>query len=213
MTTAPFSQTLRERTWNTHNATEGATFMSDLMSGKGTRDDYVALVAQHYFMYEALERVEQRFAAHSEAAQIITARLTRLPLLEADLEYLIGSDWRTSISPTPATERYVARINALDWAGGFIAHHYTRYLGDLSGGQHIYKVMQRRFDLGLDGVRFYLFDDIADPNEFKNEYRAVLDGFGWAEDEAERVVDEVVAAYRLNEAVFHDLSAAKAALV
>ncbi|HRQ00540.1 MAG TPA: biliverdin-producing heme oxygenase, partial [Terrimesophilobacter sp.] len=57
MTTAPFSQALRERTWNTHNDTEGATFMSDLMRGAGTRDDYIALVAQHYFMYEALERV------------------------------------------------------------------------------------------------------------------------------------------------------------
>lgn len=213
MTTAPFSQTLRERTWNTHNSTESATFMSDLMSGKGTRDDYTALVAQHYFMYEALERVEQRFTADPEASRVITARLTRLPHLEADLEFLMGADWRSEISPTPATERYVARIEAADWAGAFIAHHYTRYLGDLSGGQHIYKVMQRRFDLGIDGVRFYLFDDIADPAEFKNEYRAALDGFGWSEADAELVIDEVVAAYQLNEDVFHDLSAAKAELV
>lgn len=213
MTTVPFSQTLRERTWNTHNATEGAAFMSDLMSGKGTRDDYIALVAQHYFMYEALERVEQRFTGHPEASRVITPRLTRLPHLEADLEHLLGPDWRSEISPTPANERYVARIEALDWAGGFIAHHYTRYLGDLSGGQHIYKVMQRRFDLGIDGVRFYLFDDIPDPIEFKNEYRAALDGFDWSPVDAERVIDEVVAAYQLNEEVFHDLSAAKAALV
>src|SRR5690606_3767755 len=195
MTTVPFSQSLRERTWNTHNDTESATFMADLMSGKGTRDDYVALVAQHYFMYEALERGERRFAAHPEASQIITARLTRLPHVEADLEYLVGPNWRSEISPTPATQRYVARIEGLDWAGGFIAHHYTRYLGDLSGGQHIYKVIQRRFDLGTDGVRFYLFDDIADPAEFKNQYRAALDGFAWGEADAERIIHEVIAAY------------------
>ena len=30
-------------------------FMQNLMTGKGTRDDYIALVAQHYFIYEALE--------------------------------------------------------------------------------------------------------------------------------------------------------------
>ncbi|HRN28609.1 MAG TPA: biliverdin-producing heme oxygenase [Terrimesophilobacter sp.] len=213
MTTAPFSQALRERTWNTHNDTEGATFMSDLMRGAGTRDDYIALVAQHYFMYEALERVEQRFRDHPETVGIITSRLTRLPHVAADLEYLIGADWRTEISPTPATERYVARIENLDWAGGFIAHHYTRYLGDLSGGQHIYKVMQRRFDLGTDGVRFYLFDDIADPTEFKNDYRAALDAITWTPDETERVINEVIAAYELNTEVFRDLSAAKAALV
>src|SRR5690606_36152967 len=98
-----------------------------------------------------------------------------------DLEHLVGANWRDEISALPATERYVAQIEGLDpeWGGGFIAHHYTRYLGDLSGGQHIYKVMQRRFGLGDDGIAFYLFAEIADPAEFKNEYRAALDGFSW----------------------------------
>lgn len=214
MSSTPFSQTLRERTWNTHSDTEGATFMSDLMSGKGTLDDYIALVVQHYFIYEALERVEQRYLDNAEASQVITARLTRIPSLEADLEHLIGPNWRDEIRPVPATERYVARIEGLDpaWGGGFIAHHYTRYLGDLSGGQHIYKVMQRRFGLGEDGVKFYLFDEIADPAEFKNEYRTALDGFGWDEAAADRVIDEVIAAYSVNTDVFRDLSAAKAAV-
>ena len=49
MTVIPFSQALRERTWGSHGDSEGATFMSDLMQGKGTRDDYIAMVAQHYF--------------------------------------------------------------------------------------------------------------------------------------------------------------------
>ena len=51
----PFSQALRERTWSGHGDSEGAGFMTDLMSGKGSKDDYIALVAQHYFIYEALE--------------------------------------------------------------------------------------------------------------------------------------------------------------
>ncbi len=56
MTVVPFSQALRERTWTGHGDSEGASFMRDLMEGRGTRDDYIALVAQHYFIYEALER-------------------------------------------------------------------------------------------------------------------------------------------------------------
>lgn len=212
MSSTPFSQTLRERTWNTHSDTEGATFMSDLMSGKGTLDDYIALVVQHYFIYEALERVEQRYLDHAEASQVITARLSRIPNLVADLEHLIGPHWRDEIEAVPATATYVARIENLDpaWGGGFIAHHYTRYLGDLSGGQHIYKVMQRRFGLSDDGIKFYIFDDITDPTEFKNEYRAALDSFGWSATESDRVIDEVIAAYTLNTEVFRDLSAAKA---
>ena len=50
-----FSTALRERSRTAHSGSEGAGFMSDLMRGKGTRDDYVALVAQHWFIYEALE--------------------------------------------------------------------------------------------------------------------------------------------------------------
>ena len=35
----PFSTALRERSRNAHSGSEHAGFMSDLMRGKGTRDD------------------------------------------------------------------------------------------------------------------------------------------------------------------------------
>lgn len=187
--------------------------MHDLMSGKGSRDDYVALVAQHYFMYEALEAVADAMADDAIAAPFITPQLTRLPALVADLEFLLGPDWLEFASPLPSTTRYVERIHGVSgWAGGFIAHHYTRYLGDLSGGQHIYKVMQKRFGFDTNGVGFYLFDQIADPKEFKDTYRERLDAVAWDDTERERVIDEVVTAYRLNTDVFQDLSAAKLAV-
>jgi heme oxygenase len=212
VTVIPFSHALRERTWTSHGDTEGATFMHDLMSGKGTRDDYVALVVQHYFIYEALEAVADTMAGDEVAGRFITPHLTRMPALEADLEFLLGKDWRMVSAPLPSTSRYVDRINAVSgWAGGFIAHHYTRYLGDLSGGQHIYKVMQKRFGFDTNGIGFYLFDQIADPKDFKNTYREQLDAVAWDEAERERVIDEVLEAYRLNTEVFQDLSAAKAA--
>jgi len=188
--------------------------MSDLMSGNGTRVDYVALVAQHYFIYAALEGAADRFAEDSTASAFITPQLTRVPALEADLEFLIGSDWRESITPVPAAERYADRIEevaAEGWAGGFIAHHYTRYMGDLSGGQHISKLMKRQFGFDAAGVYFYLFDQIADPTAFKNTYRERLDAVAWDAAERERVIEEVVSAYRFNTELFVDLSKAKAA--
>jgi heme oxygenase len=210
----PFSQALRERTWSNHGDSEGATFMHDLMTGKGTREDYIALVAQHYFIYEALEAAAARFVDDTTAAPFITTQLTRLPAIEADLAFLIGEQWRDEISPLPTTVRYVERINEIAderWAGGFIAHHYTRYLGDLSGGQAIRKLMQRQFGFETNGVGFYLFDQIADPKSFKETYRDQLDAVTWDAAERERVIDEVVAAYRFNTELFVDLSAAKAA--
>lgn len=214
MSVIPFSQALRERTWTNHGDTEGADFMHDLMTGKGTREDYIALVVQHYFIYEALEAAAARFADDPIAAPFITDQLTRLPALEADLQFLLGDDWRDNIAPLPTTVRYVDRINAIadeGWAGGFIAHHYTRYLGDLSGGQAIAKLMARQFGFETNGIGFYVFDQIASPKHFKETYREQLDAVEWDAAERERVIDEVVAAYRFNTELFLDLSAAKAA--
>jgi len=208
----PFSQALRERTRGGHSDSEGASFMDDLMTGKGSRDDYVSLVAQHFFIYEALEAAAEKMRDDADAAAFITPQLTRLPALESDLEFLIGSDWRSVIAPLPTTARYVDRIQtvAATWSGGFIAHHYTRYLGDLSGGQIIRTLMQRQFGFDTNGVGFYLFDAIAKPKEFKDVYRAQLDAVTWGDEERERVIDEVMIAYRFNTELFVDLATAKA---
>lgn len=213
MAIVPFSQALRERTWSSHGDSEGAGFMSDLMQGKGTRDDYIALVVQHYFIYQALEAAETGFARDPVASAFITPRLTRLPAIEADLAFLIGPDWRNQVVPLPTTQRYVDRINtvAAGWSGGFIAHHYTRYLGDLSGGQHIRRLMQRHFGFETNGVGFYFFDEIASPKDFKDTYREQLDAVDWSPQERERVIEEVLIAYRFNTELFADLSAAKTA--
>jgi heme oxygenase len=214
LTVIPFSQALRERTWSSHGDSEGANFMKDLMNGAGTREDYVALVAQHFFIYEAIEAAAERFADNPVAARFISEQLTRLNAIEDDLAFLIGPDWRKEIRPLPTTIAYVTRINEIadeGWAGGFVAHHYTRYLGDLSGGQAIRRLMQQQFGFDTDGVGFYFFDEIASPKKFKDTYRDELDAVQWDTPERDRVIDEVLEAYRLNTALFVDLSAAKAA--
>ncbi|MFI8632857.1 heme oxygenase (biliverdin-producing) [Microbacterium sp. NPDC077663] len=207
----PFSAAVRARSASAHSSSEGADFMSDLMRGEGSREDYVALVAQHWFIYEALESAAARMSGDPVASRFLSDKLTRLPALEADLEFLIGQDWRDRIAPLPTTARYVARIAEVGatWPGGFVAHHYTRYLGDLSGGQFIARVMSRRFGFETNGIGFYLFDDIADPDAFKDVYREQLDAVPWDAAERERVIDEVLLAYRFNTDLFADLAAAK----
>lgn len=209
--TISFSTALRERSRTAHSGSEHAGFMDDLMRGNGTREDYVALVAQHWFIYEALEGAEARMKESPIAAPFLSDKLTRLPALEADLEFLIGSDWRSQIAPLPTTVRYVDRIREVGatWPGGFVAHHYTRYLGDLSGGLFIGKLMARQFGFDTNGIGFYIFAEIGDPASFKDVYRTQLDAAGWDDEERERVIDEVLAAYQFNTDLFIDLAAAK----
>lgn len=208
-----FSAALRERSSGSHSRSEHAGFMADLLGGQGSREDYIALVAQHYFIYAALEEAGERMRQDPIASVFLDDGLTRLPALEADLEFLLGSGWRERISPLPTTQRYVERIRQVGatWAGGFIAHHYTRYLGDLSGGVFIGRVMARRFGFETNGIGFYLFDSIADPAAFKDVYRVQLDAAPWSDAERERVIDEVLLAYRFNTELFEDLDRARAA--
>ncbi|MGV3731796.1 MAG: heme oxygenase (biliverdin-producing) [Microcella sp.] len=209
----PFSRLVRERSSGSHRESEGAGFMHGLLKGEATRDDYVALVSQHWAIYEALEGAEPAMREVPLVAPFLSPALTRLPALETDLAYLIGDDWRERLVLMPATIEYAARIRevAATWPAGYIAHHYTRYLGDLSGGLHIGRVIGRQFGFETNGIGFYLFDQIADPAAFKDAYRAQLDSAPWSADEQQRVVDEVLRAYDFNTRIFEQLSARTAA--
>ena len=68
-------------------------------------------------------------------------------------------------------------------------------------------MVARRFGFETNGIGFYLFDQIADPTAFKDQYRAQLDAAPWNDDEKSRVVDEVLRAYDYNTRIFDELSA------
>ncbi|MCM3503151.1 biliverdin-producing heme oxygenase [Microbacterium sp. P26] len=208
---APFSAALRERSSGAHSTRECDGFMTDLLTGAGTRDDYIALIAQHWFLYAALEEAAIHLRTDPVASVFLTGTHSRLPALEADLSFLIGPDWRDRIAPLPTTQAYVSRIRrvAATWPGGFVAHHYTRFVGDLSGGPSIGRLMQRRFGFETNGIGFLLFGDIADPKAFKSVYREQLDAAPWDDDEKERVIAEVLVAYRFTTELFADLTRAK----
>ncbi|GAB3399094.1 biliverdin-producing heme oxygenase [Schumannella luteola] len=207
-----FSDAIRDRTRAVHRETEGSAFIAELVEGKRTRDDYVALVGQQYFVYQALEHVAEGLRGDPVAASFVDSKLTRLPAIEADLDFL-APGWRETLVPLAATQRYVLRIHEMaQWAGGFVAHHYTRYLGDLSGGQAIRTLLQRQFGFDTNGVGFYIFTEIAKPKLFKDTYRAQLDAAPWDEAEKDRVIAEVERAFRHNAEMFVDLERATAAV-
>jgi heme oxygenase len=212
VTVIPFSQLVRERTRSAHEAAESSPFITGLLGGDGTREHYVALMEQQYFVYQALEAVADVMMTDPVVATFAHPALTRMPAIETDLAFLLGEDWFERIAPLDATRAYVNRIYEISgWAGGFVAHHYTRYLGDLSGGQVIRTLLQRRFGFETNGVGFYLFAEIAKPKDFKDTYRAQLDAVDWDDAERERVLEEVNRAFELNRGVFRGLEQATAA--
>lgn len=205
---ASFADELRKATWTDHEAAEYTAYMQALLGGQVPREGYADMVAQHYFAYVALEEVGHGLADDPVAGPFVIAALERLAALENDLEVLYGSDWRERITPSLPTHTYVARIRqTADWPGGFIAHHYTRYMGDLSGGQVIRKAAERAYGFkGNDGVGFYVFPDIPDYMAFKVAYRDLINAAGLDEVQRKRVVAETLLAYQLNTEVLVDLA-------
>ena len=87
-----------------------------------------------------------------------------------------------------------------------VGHHYTRYLGDLSGGQILKNIAQKAMNMEGDaGLRFYVFDDIADEKAFKTTYRSAMDTLPIDQVMADRIVEEANHAFHLNMNMFKEL--------
>lgn len=205
---AALSTRMRTESAAAHDEAEGSRLAAALVEGRVGRDGIVALTAQLYFVYEALEQAGDALAGDPLAGPFVCPELIRLPRLQADLAALLGPDWRSQIAPTPETAAYAEHLRTVAAASpeAFVAHHYTRYLGDLSGG----RILGRRVAevLGAPdgaGSSFYRFDDIPKPKVFKDDYRARVDATPWTDEQADRLVAEVVEAFRLNTALLRSL--------
>ena len=208
----PFSAHIRDASRAQHTEAENSSFMSDMLGGKLGRAAFVRYTEQLWFVYRALEEAASGLSGDPVAGPFVRRELFRLPSLERDLDHLHdGTAWRTTVTPLAATSAYADRITevARDWPGGYVAHHYTRYLGDLSGGQVIRSTAEKAwgFTRKGDGVRFYVFEDIPNPAAFKRGYRELLDAVPADDAEKRNIVGECRRAFALNTALFEELSA------
>lgn len=207
-----FSRRLREATSAAHAEAEGGDLMTRLVRGTLPVAGFTALTGQLYLVYEALEATAgalRRDPTASDVHPFLDPALERRDALAADLTALAGPEGLHRLRPLPATERYTDHLRALrgEWPGLFLAHHYTRYLGDLSGGLAIGAIAARTYGLTPDhGVAFSTFVGVPSPKRYKDAYRARLDDLPWDGAQRQLVIDETVRAYRFNTAVLAELS-------
>jgi heme oxygenase len=196
------STLLRTGSQAEHTAAEGSSFMSELLAGRIDEAGYAHFLGLLRRVYEALETTASSLTSDPLASAVIDPAIERLAAIDADLDH-----WGRVDADSPATDAYVARIrDSASWGGLFVAHHYTRYLGDLSGGQAIGRILSREFDLDGAGVAFYSFDAVPKPKLYKDAYRARLDALPLDEQERGRVLDEVKTVFSLNGGVFAEMT-------
>ncbi|MGH1563448.1 heme oxygenase (biliverdin-producing) [Mumia sp. DW29H23] len=201
------STLMREGSRAEHTSAENSSFMSDLLEGRSSVERYAVFLRQLAVVYEAIESVGDALASDPVGSAVVDAALVRSAAIEADLRFIAGEDWR-EIPVGAAATAYASQVR--ETTGDpvrFVAHHYTRYLGDLSGGQAIGRILQREYGLTEGGVTFYDFPLVPKPKLYKDAYRARLDALPLDDTAKQRVVDEVKAAFALNEALFAEMAA------
>ncbi|WP_414577369.1 heme oxygenase (biliverdin-producing) [Anabaena sp. CCY 9402-a] len=199
---------LRVGTKKAHTMAENVGFVKCFLKGVVEKSSYRKLVANFYYIYSAMEEEMEKHSQHPIVSKINFPQLNRKHTLEQDLNYYYGANWREQIQLSSAGEAYVKRIREISATEPelLIAHSYTRYLGDLSGGQILKNIAVTAMNLGDgQGTAFYEFADISDEKAFKTKYRQTLDELPLDDAAGDRIVNEANAAFGMNMKMFQEL--------
>jgi heme oxygenase (biliverdin-producing, ferredoxin) len=201
------SSKLRVGTKKAHTMAENVGFVKCFLKGVVEKNSYRKLVGNFYFIYSAMEEELDKHQNHPILSKIHFKELYRKHTLEQDLAFYYGANWREQVQLSSAGEAYVKRIREISEKEPelLISHSYTRYLGDLSGGQILKGIAQTAMNLTDGGTAFYEFADIPDEKAFKVNYRAALDEMPLDEATCDRIVEEANEAFGVNMKMFQEL--------
>ncbi len=200
------SHQLRVATQNQHRAAESSDFVENLLDGSLTLEAYTAYLINLAWVYEALEEQTSSGAPLPTTQPLWDDRLNRLRALTDDLTALGVDDFHTQ-APTPQTLAYAEHLRALSGRADvrLVAHHYTRYLGDMSGGQAIGRLVERHYGATPEQLNFSRFDEIGDLVRYKQQYREHLDRLDLMAGQRKLLIDEACRAFDFARAMFLDL--------
>ncbi|MBE9218712.1 biliverdin-producing heme oxygenase [Dolichospermum flos-aquae] len=199
---------LRVGTQQAHTNSENVGFMKCFIKGVVDKNCFIQLLSNFYFVYSELEAAIEKHKQHPVISLIYFHELNRQSSLKQDMLFYYGNQWQETIKPSSATQTYIARIQQISThePALLLAHSYTRYLGDLSGGQMLQKIAQSALKLsGYTGTSFYNFEQIPDKQAFKEKYRQALDKLPIDDTSADKIVAEANYAFKLNMQIFQEL--------
>jgi len=181
-----------------------------------------------WHIYDTFERALDRYASHPALEPTYNPTLlARAPALAADISFFLQvpeTSWKSHplhqdllAEMPPPLATYVSRIRDLadsDDPSPLLAHSYVRYLGDLSGGQTLRRIIGKAYDLdeasGL-GLEFFTFKELrsnklASQGELKRIKEWFREGMNTAGklgiETKEKVMEEANLAFALNTELF-----------
>jgi heme oxygenase (biliverdin-producing, ferredoxin) len=200
------ARALRDATLDVHRRAEDEPFIAGLMAGRRDALDFARLTAQLRPVYAALEPAAAAMRSRGRLTDLLDPRLDRLAAIDHDLAVLSGADAAPPTVPLSSTRAYIQRIRRVAASEPrLLAHHYVRYLGDLSGGQIIATLMRKHYGVDDEALTFYAFEGLRSKGGFKSAYRRHLDALLADPTFYAEMLDETRRAYEANRRVFEQL--------
>jgi heme oxygenase len=171
------AQALRTATRDLHVRAERTGVVADMLNSRTSRHGYALLLRNLLPAYRALEAALDRHRLTPGVGSLALKDLYRADRLVSDLSALYGAQWNRLLPLLPAAERYALAVaSAAEGAGdGLAGHAYVRYLGDLSGGQILKRLLAKSLGLSDQALSFYAFPQVADIGACKMAYIQALD--------------------------------------
>ena len=207
--TTQFSKEIKEGTKKSHSAAENTKFVASFLKGVLDPEEYRKLLTNFWYVYDTMEqRIQESNDPLVNVLKQWNPILFRTAFLQRDLEYYYGPFWREQQIPSEACNTYCYRITEVAEKDPYllIAHHYTRYIGDLSGGQILKGIAQKALNPPAgEGLHFYDFPRIDNAKEWKIGYRSVLDDLDLSETQRDALIEEANYAFKLNMDMFNEM--------
>ena len=195
--TGGLANALRARVHTLHTRAERTGFVSDLLRGRAESHSYALLLRNLLPAYTALEYALELHRASPLLANFARPALYRAGAIVTDLT-AFSRGWQRDLTLLPEATDYARAITTSAAGDGarLIAHAYTRYMGDLSGGL----VVQRLLTRATPGLvlRFHQFPGVPDTEICKSDLRAAIDLAGTLLPDHTSVLDEAALSFQHN---------------
>jgi heme oxygenase len=175
------------------------------MSGEFGQQGFIEWQRALYPIYVTLENILKKNRKDPVLHIFDHRKLDRADRILHDLQ-LLGEDPISFPSPLRTIPPYIGAINkASEVPQRLMAYHYTRYMGDMNGGQVIARAMENVCGIDKEALSCYDFSEIGDGYHYRKQYKTLLELSPWTEEEREAFIDEAKIAYARNADFFEEL--------
>jgi heme oxygenase len=200
-----FVDKMKKETWKEHEDSKESPFAKGIMGGELGVRGFVEWQRALYPIYDLLEEILKENHNDPVLHVFDHRKLDRTKKIYNDLASL-GADPikdKTKLESIPPYLEAIKKASASPQR--LMAYHYTRYLGDINGGQVIAMRMEKVYGIDKTSLSCYDFSQLGDLYHYRKQYKTLMEISPWTEEERQMFVDEAKIAYARNSDLFEEL--------